>query len=92
MSDLERLKERLASGTLLAPGGEMPSIVDLSRALASLAGVEEIAARLGGFLALSDGVDVIEYVWAGGTTRTLSSIAHHSGLTPAEMRVPLLLL
>jgi len=52
----------------------------------------ELSARLGDLMAVADGVNVIEYVWAGGTSRTLSSIAHHSGLTPAELRVPLVLL
>lgn len=51
-----------------------------------------VEARFGGILALADGADVIEYVWPGSTTRTLSSIANHSGLAPAEMRVPLILL
>ncbi len=47
--------------------------------------------RVGDFIAISGGVDVIDYVRAGGTGRVISANSHHSGLTPAEMRVPLVL-
>lgn len=43
-----------------------------------------VEARFGGVLALSDGPDVIEYVWKGSVTRALSSMANHSGLTPGR--------
>ncbi|MCC6627251.1 MAG: alkaline phosphatase family protein [Chloroflexi bacterium] len=48
--------------------------------------------RLGDLLVISTGVDVIEYVPAGSIDRVLSIASHHSGLTPAEMRVPLIVL
>jgi len=51
----------------------------------------ETSSRVGDFIAISGGVDVIDYVRASGTGRVISSNSHHSGLTPAEMRVPLVL-
>lgn len=51
----------------------------------------ETSSRVGDFIAISSGVDVIDYVRASGTGRVISSNSHHSGLTPAEMRVPLVL-
>ncbi len=45
--------------------------------------------RLGDLIVISSGADVIEYVPSGSIDRLLSITAHHSGLTPAEMRVPL---
>lgn len=47
--------------------------------------------RMGDLIVISSGVDVIEYVPAGSHDRVLSITAHHSGLTPAEMRVPLII-
>jgi hypothetical protein len=40
----------------------------------------------------ASGADVIEYVPAGSIDRVLSIASHHSGMTPAEMRVPLILI
>ena len=48
-------------------------------------------ARLGNLIVVSSGVDVIEYVPAGSIDRVLSIAAHHSGLSPAEMRAPLVI-
>ena len=48
-------------------------------------------ARLGDLIVVSSGVDVIEYVPAGSIDRVLSIAAHHSGLSPAEMRAPLVI-
>jgi hypothetical protein len=48
-------------------------------------------ARLGDLIVLSTGVDVIEYA-PGKVDRLAAVVAHHSGLTPAEMRVPLIVL
>lgn len=47
--------------------------------------------RLGDLIVVSSGVDMIEYAPTRSTGRLLSQAAHHSGLTPAEMRVPLVL-
>jgi hypothetical protein len=48
-------------------------------------------ARLGDLIVLSTGVDVLDYA-PGKVDRLASVVAHHSGLTPAEMRVPLIVL
>lgn len=50
----------------------------------------ETRRRLGSLMAISIGADVIRY--HGPTKRTggTPSISHHSGLTPSEMRVPLI--
>ena len=45
--------------------------------------------RLGDLMALSNGPGVIEYHGTEGASRILSQAAQHSGLTPQEMRVPL---
>ena len=47
--------------------------------------------RLGDMIAISKGQDVIEYEPAGATGRVMMEESHHSGLTPSEMRVPLVL-
>jgi hypothetical protein len=47
--------------------------------------------RLGNLIVISSGVDIIEYVPSGSIDRALSIAAHHSGLSPAEMRVPLVI-
>lgn len=48
-------------------------------------------ARLGDLLALSLGPDVIEYRHVGTSPRIVSQVSHHSGLTPSEMLVPLII-
>ncbi|MFN8534403.1 MAG: alkaline phosphatase family protein [Dehalococcoidia bacterium] len=50
----------------------------------------QTAARVGDLLILSTGTDVLEYV-PGKVERLASVVSHHSGLTPAEMRVPLVI-
>jgi hypothetical protein len=47
--------------------------------------------RLGDLIAISKGHDVIEYEPAGVIGRVMLEAAAHSGLTPSEMRVPLVL-
>jgi predicted AlkP superfamily pyrophosphatase or phosphodiesterase len=50
---------------------------------------ERARSRFGDVLVISGGADVIEYVPSGSIDRLLAITAHHSGLTPAEMQVPL---
>jgi hypothetical protein len=45
--------------------------------------------RLGDLIVISGGTDVLEYLPAGSIDRLMAVASHHSGLTPAEMRVPL---
>lgn len=45
--------------------------------------------RLGDLIVISSGADVLEYVPAGSIDRLMAVTSHHSGLTPAEMRIPL---
>lgn len=47
--------------------------------------------RLGDMIAISKGHDVIEYEPAGIIGRVMLETSHHSGLTPSEMLVPLVL-
>ena len=47
MSDVESLLAAFDTGSLLRPSPEIPNLVDLSRALASLAGAEGIESTLG---------------------------------------------
>ena len=47
--------------------------------------------RVGDVVVVSKGADVIEYRPAGGVGKFMHQASHHSGLTPAEMRVPLVL-
>ena len=47
--------------------------------------------RLGDLVAISRGAHVIEYRKAWGIGRVMAQSSHHSGLAPAEMRVPLIL-
>ena len=49
-------------------------------------------ARLGDLIVISAGADAIEYVPNGRIDRLMEVISHHSGLTPAEMRVPLVVI
>lgn len=45
--------------------------------------------RLGDLIAVSAGADVIEYRSLNGKSRIMNEISQHSGLTPDEMRIPL---
>jgi hypothetical protein len=45
--------------------------------------------RVGDLMAVSMGPDVIMYRPSGNTGKALLKVSHHSGLTPAEMRIPL---
>ena len=47
--------------------------------------------RLGDLMAISYGAHMIEYRMAWGIGRIMAQASHHSGLTPSEMRVPLIL-
>lgn len=47
--------------------------------------------RMGDLLAISMGADVIEYRPPGGNSKVMMELSHHSGLTAAEMRVPLII-
>jgi hypothetical protein len=49
----------------------------------------ETRRRVGDLLLISRGRDVIEYRPPGNTGRIMSEASQHSGLTPEEMRVPL---
>ncbi|MFN8638634.1 MAG: alkaline phosphatase family protein [Dehalococcoidia bacterium] len=68
-----------------------PNEVDELRLLGPEPMVEETRRRLGDFLAVSLDVDVLGYVSADGNRRALQQPSHHSGLTPAEMLIPLIL-
>ena len=45
--------------------------------------------RIGDLVAISSGPDIIEYVAGSGTGHLASMASHHSGLTPQEMHIPL---
>ena len=47
--------------------------------------------RMGDLIAISTGPDVIEYRPPGVAGRIAGEVSHHSGLTPSEMRVPLII-
>ncbi len=47
--------------------------------------------RMGDLIAISAGTDVIEYRPGSGPARMAGDVSHHSGLTPSEMRVPLVI-
>lgn len=49
------------------------------------------AARLGDFVAISRGAQVLGYHPANGARELLRHASHHSGLRPEEIRIPLLL-
>ncbi len=51
---------------------------------------DEVRARLGTFVALSCGVDVILYDWPSRSEDDHPFVGYHSGLTPAEMLIPLI--
>jgi hypothetical protein len=50
---------------------------------------EETRVRLGDFVAISLGIEVLGFIAPDGNRRALQQPSHHSGLTPAEMYVPL---
>lgn len=52
---------------------------------------EETRLRLGDYLGVSLGIDVFGYVTADGNRRALQQPSHHSGLTPVDMQIPLIL-
>ncbi len=47
--------------------------------------------RMGDLIAISSGADMIEYNAARGVGKTVQLNSHHSGLTPEEMRIPLVI-
>ena len=47
--------------------------------------------RLGDFVAISRGADAVGYRAATGGAEMLAVASHHSGLTPQEMRIPLVI-
>ena len=47
--------------------------------------------RLGDLIAISGGPDAVQFVSASGAGRMMSQASQHSGLTPLEMRVPLVI-
>ncbi len=47
--------------------------------------------RMGDLIAISAGSDVIEYRPGSRPAQITGDVSHHSGLTPAEMRVPLVI-
>lgn len=51
----------------------------------------ETRRRLGDFVAISLGIEVLGYVPPDGNRRALQQPSHHSGLTAAEMYVPLVI-
>ena len=51
---------------------------------------DEVRLRLGTFVALSSGADVILYDWPSRSEDDQPFVGYHSGLTPAEMRIPLI--
>lgn len=50
-----------------------------------------LRARIGDFTAISLEADVLGFVSANGDRRALQQPSHHSGLTPDEMLVPLVI-
>ncbi len=52
----------------------------------------ETRRRVGDVMAISSGVDILDYHQGGGLGRMASLPSHHSGLTPVEMRVPLVVI
>lgn len=68
-----------------------PDEVESQRLLGPEALSDETRRRLGDFLAISLDVDVFGYVASDGNRRALQQPSHHSGLTPAEMYIPLIL-
>ena len=75
--------------------GERFAVIDLEEAIKlEMFGPEppsDVAMqRLGNQLAISTGADMLEYNAARGPGRMVQLNCHHSGLTPEEMRIPLI--
>jgi len=52
---------------------------------------DETRRRLGDFMAISLGADILAYVTAGGDRHALHQPSHHSGMSPEEVLIPLVL-
>ena len=52
---------------------------------------EEVRRRLGTFVAIAAGEDVLLYAWPSRDPSRPPHVGHHSGLTPAEVRIPLII-
>ena len=52
---------------------------------------ETARSRLGTFVAISAGADVLLYAWPSRDPKRPIPVGHHSGLSPAEMRIPLII-
>ena len=52
---------------------------------------DEVRRRLGGFVAISAGADVVLYDWPSRKEDDQPFVGYHSGLTPAEMQIPLII-
>ena len=52
---------------------------------------DEVRRRLGAFVAISAGADVVLYDWPSRTEDDQPFVGYHSGLTPAEMQIPLII-
>ncbi|MSP22015.1 MAG: hypothetical protein EXR66_03180 [Dehalococcoidia bacterium] len=66
-----------------------PAEVEAIELLGPGALADETRRRLGDFVAISLGIEVLGYVPPDGNRRALQQPSHHSGLTAAEMYIPL---
>ena len=82
----EHLERRLGEGFLFLTAVEAVAEGLFGPPPASEAMIE----RMGDLVAISTGRDVVEYLPSGGAANMLRQSSYHSGLTPAEMRVPLI--
>ncbi|MYA18842.1 MAG: alkaline phosphatase family protein [Chloroflexi bacterium] len=82
-----RFRELFSEAFLLLTTQE----VDELRLLGAEPLSELTAARLGDFVAISRGAQVLGYHPANGARELLRHASHHSGLRPEELRIPLLL-
>ena len=82
----EHLESRLGEGFLLLTADEAVAEGLFGPPPASNAMIE----RIGDLIAISAGRDVVEYVPSGRAANMLRQSSYHSGLTPGEMRVPLI--
>ena len=76
--------------------GERFIVIDVEDALAiGLFGPDspsdEASERLGDLIVISAGADILEYNAERGVGRMLQINSHHSGLSPDEMRIPLII-
>jgi predicted AlkP superfamily pyrophosphatase or phosphodiesterase len=81
----EEFRARYGTRFVLLTPGEIEALELLGPGALS----EETRRRLGDFVALSLGIDVLGFIPADGNRRALQQPSHHSGLTAAEMYVPL---